>query len=105
MQFPVDRLHAGTAHEAHRGSYGRRNDYVNHSRTDSRSGFLRVDEGASFAAWNVADRRRLSKRWQGSRYWLENPTSRNRHQSRRLGFKSTDMQIDGRKSASDSGAI
>jgi hypothetical protein len=28
MQFPVDRLHAGTAHEAHRGSYGRRNDYV-----------------------------------------------------------------------------
>ena len=34
--------------------HGRRNDYVNDSRTDSGSGFLRVDEGTSAAAWHVA---------------------------------------------------
>jgi hypothetical protein len=41
------------SHEAHRSSYGWRHDYVNHSRTYSRSGFLCLDEGTSFAAQNV----------------------------------------------------
>src|SRR5260370_13273356 len=40
--------------EADCRSHGWRNDYVHDSRTDSGSGFLRVDEGTSSATWHVA---------------------------------------------------
>ena len=44
--------HRLRCHEADCCSHGGRNDHVHDSRTDSRSGLLRVDEGTGRAAWN-----------------------------------------------------
>ena len=50
----VGEWHRFRRHEAHRRPHGRRNDYLNHSRPDSRSHFLRPDEGTRFATENGA---------------------------------------------------